>query len=75
MSKVKDNHNTLLSEATEPQLRAALEALGYGVIIWSPEDFPSQEAFEEHVDTVIDICISRGNDAIGDLCPDEDEDA
>lgn len=74
----EDNGNSrlapvLLENADTQQLKDALEAKGLAVILWAPEDFPSQAAFELHVDTVIDICISRGNDAIGDLCPDDED--
>ena len=57
-----------MSEDKIYNLREQLEALGCGVIIWLPGDFPSQEAFEDNIDTVIDICIERGNEAISNLC-------
>lgn len=50
-------------------LREKIEGLGYAVIIWSPGDFPSQEAFDENIKYVIDACVERGNGAIADLCP------
>jgi hypothetical protein len=56
------------------QLRKELEALGYGVILWCPDDFPGdtpeqkQENFDEHIETVIDLSIERGSEAISSLC-------
>lgn len=60
-------------------LMAQLEALGCKVIVWVPEDFPGaaperqQELFDENIKYVVDICIERGNEAISDLCPNEEE--
>lgn len=59
---------TDLKDATITQLTDAIKALGYAPIIWSPEDFPSQQDFDENVKYVVDRCVEIGNEAIHDLC-------
>ena len=58
----------VLATATISELSNALRKLDCGVIIWLPGDFPSEEDFDANVDTVVDLCIERGNEAIAHLC-------
>lgn len=69
----KRKSRKLLANANMQELRDAIENLGGAVIIWLPDDFPSQEDFDMNVDSIIDICIERGNEAISMICPDDEE--
>lgn len=61
------------------ELRTRLEELGCGVIIWTADDFPGmteadrEDNFYDHIQTVIDVSIERGSEAIASLCGDDED--
>lgn len=62
------SNQTFIEDATDQQLKDALKSRGYGLVLWSPGDFPSQSEFDGNIKYVIDACVEAGNQAISELC-------
>ena len=74
MNAIEEKIEAMRSRLEEiEKLRSRLEELDCGVVIFSIEDFASEEDFEANINTVLDVSRDRGFVAIYDMASTEED--